>query len=295
MDFGSPAAAAKALTLNGSLMPNSTRPFKLNWASGGGLADRRYAAYQSLVSYVTNQSLGMTVVLNIQFLLATLDLKWTNMCLSHSFSPDFPLASPLRLWLILWAECREGTVSSVFLMRWINKGHWPRCKVFIAGTDLCGYPLLLQKIRPAVDPLVCLARLGCILWVLLLSDIMVLLSRWTSSLTLITQLYLLGGSLGMSLKTNSARSSKGLERSHTSRFHRGKGVALSSLYRGMRRRWQSTRCKAIQLGTRVSGCHGEGVKITLVQRVLRTDLHLHRQYTRQLACLLLTTSETSRL
>ncbi|KAF8457303.1 hypothetical protein BGX38DRAFT_1086632 [Terfezia claveryi] len=41
VDFGSPAAAAKALTLNGSLMPNSTRPFKLNWASGGGLADRR--------------------------------------------------------------------------------------------------------------------------------------------------------------------------------------------------------------------------------------------------------------
>ncbi|KAL9129778.1 MAG: hypothetical protein Q9217_001854 [Psora testacea] len=40
IDFSSPAAAAKGLTLNGSIIPNSTRPFKLNWASGGGLADR---------------------------------------------------------------------------------------------------------------------------------------------------------------------------------------------------------------------------------------------------------------
>lgn len=40
IDFSSPAAAAKALTLNGTVIPNSNRPFKLNWASGGGLADR---------------------------------------------------------------------------------------------------------------------------------------------------------------------------------------------------------------------------------------------------------------
>ncbi|OCK95299.1 mRNA binding post-transcriptional regulator [Cenococcum geophilum 1.58] len=40
VDFPTPAAAAKALTLNGQLIPNSNRPFKLNWASGGGLADR---------------------------------------------------------------------------------------------------------------------------------------------------------------------------------------------------------------------------------------------------------------
>jgi len=40
VDFSSPAAAAKALTLSGTPMPNTTRPFKLNWASGGGLADR---------------------------------------------------------------------------------------------------------------------------------------------------------------------------------------------------------------------------------------------------------------
>jgi hypothetical protein len=41
VDFNSPAAAAKALTLNGNAIPGSARPFKLNWASGGGLADRR--------------------------------------------------------------------------------------------------------------------------------------------------------------------------------------------------------------------------------------------------------------
>ncbi|KAF2839358.1 RNA-binding domain-containing protein [Patellaria atrata CBS 101060] len=40
VDFASPEAAAKALNLNGTLIPNSSRPFKLNWASGGGLADR---------------------------------------------------------------------------------------------------------------------------------------------------------------------------------------------------------------------------------------------------------------
>lgn len=40
VDFSNPAAAAKGLTLNGSIIPNSNRPFKLNWASGGGLADR---------------------------------------------------------------------------------------------------------------------------------------------------------------------------------------------------------------------------------------------------------------
>jgi hypothetical protein len=40
VDFASPAAAAKALSLNGTPMPNTTRAFKLNWATGGGLADR---------------------------------------------------------------------------------------------------------------------------------------------------------------------------------------------------------------------------------------------------------------
>ena len=41
VDFPSSQAAGKALGLNGTLIPNSNRPFKLNWASGGGLADRR--------------------------------------------------------------------------------------------------------------------------------------------------------------------------------------------------------------------------------------------------------------
>jgi len=40
VDFNTSAAAAKALTYNGQMIPNSNRPFKLNWASGGGLAER---------------------------------------------------------------------------------------------------------------------------------------------------------------------------------------------------------------------------------------------------------------
>ncbi|KAL4954921.1 hypothetical protein BDW69DRAFT_193663 [Aspergillus filifer] len=40
VDFASPAAAGKALSLNGTPMPNTNRLFKLNWATGGGLADR---------------------------------------------------------------------------------------------------------------------------------------------------------------------------------------------------------------------------------------------------------------
>lgn len=42
VEFNSAEAANKALQLNGSPVPNSQRVFKLNWASGGGLVDRRY-------------------------------------------------------------------------------------------------------------------------------------------------------------------------------------------------------------------------------------------------------------
>ena len=41
VDFTSPQSAGKALQVNGTPMPGSSRPFKLNWASGGGLADRK--------------------------------------------------------------------------------------------------------------------------------------------------------------------------------------------------------------------------------------------------------------
>ncbi|CAG8439875.1 7379_t:CDS:2 [Ambispora gerdemannii] len=42
VDFVSNAAAVKALsTVNGTLIPNTQRVFKLNWASGGGLTDRK--------------------------------------------------------------------------------------------------------------------------------------------------------------------------------------------------------------------------------------------------------------
>ncbi len=41
VEFNSPDAAQKALQLNGTPVPNSDRTFRLNWASGGGLVDRR--------------------------------------------------------------------------------------------------------------------------------------------------------------------------------------------------------------------------------------------------------------
>lgn len=41
VEFTTPEAATKALGLNGTPVPNSSRQFKLNWASGGGLVDRR--------------------------------------------------------------------------------------------------------------------------------------------------------------------------------------------------------------------------------------------------------------
>lgn len=41
VDFSSTAAASKALSLNGTIIPGTTRMFKLNWASGGGLTDRK--------------------------------------------------------------------------------------------------------------------------------------------------------------------------------------------------------------------------------------------------------------
>ncbi|ORY62467.1 uncharacterized protein BCR38DRAFT_458967 [Pseudomassariella vexata] len=41
VEFSGPDAAQKALQLNGSPVPNTDRVFRLNWASGGGLVDRR--------------------------------------------------------------------------------------------------------------------------------------------------------------------------------------------------------------------------------------------------------------
>ncbi|OTB08570.1 hypothetical protein M426DRAFT_18668 [Hypoxylon sp. CI-4A] len=41
VEFTNPDAAQKALQLNGTPIPNTDRVFRLNWASGGGLIDRR--------------------------------------------------------------------------------------------------------------------------------------------------------------------------------------------------------------------------------------------------------------
>lgn len=45
VEFPNPESANKALTLNGTPISGSNgRHFKLNWASGGGLVDRRFVA-----------------------------------------------------------------------------------------------------------------------------------------------------------------------------------------------------------------------------------------------------------
>lgn len=41
VEFSNADAAQKALQLNGTPVPNTDRVFRLNWASGGGLVDRR--------------------------------------------------------------------------------------------------------------------------------------------------------------------------------------------------------------------------------------------------------------
>ncbi|KAI1435393.1 hypothetical protein GGR50DRAFT_330265 [Xylaria sp. CBS 124048] len=41
VEFATPEGAQKALQLNGTPIPNTDRAFRLNWASGGGLVDRR--------------------------------------------------------------------------------------------------------------------------------------------------------------------------------------------------------------------------------------------------------------
>jgi hypothetical protein len=52
VEFPNPDSANKALALNGTPVPNSSRQFKLNWASGGGLVDRRYVLLFDLLIVV---------------------------------------------------------------------------------------------------------------------------------------------------------------------------------------------------------------------------------------------------
>lgn len=61
VEFQTPEAATKALNLNGQGVPNSSRHFKLNWASGGGLVDRRYVSYYSLYFVYTSHSSHNTI------------------------------------------------------------------------------------------------------------------------------------------------------------------------------------------------------------------------------------------
>ena len=97
IDFTSPAAAAKALTLNGTLIPNSNRPFKLNWASGGGLADRRQVDHITFTEKYLFVIAEMNVVQSIQSSLEISDQRSTNLCWYRYFRVAFRHANRPRL------------------------------------------------------------------------------------------------------------------------------------------------------------------------------------------------------
>ena len=53
MEFPSAESANKALAMNGTPIPGSNnRHFKLNWASGGGLIDRRSVAPHNFPAFL---------------------------------------------------------------------------------------------------------------------------------------------------------------------------------------------------------------------------------------------------
>lgn len=92
VEFQSPEAATKALNMNGSQVPNSSRSFKLNWASGGGLVDRRYVTHlhcrYRLLTYP-----GMIAAPSTAFSLATLVPRSTSTSWFLSSRLVSPLAS----------------------------------------------------------------------------------------------------------------------------------------------------------------------------------------------------------
>lgn len=94
VDFSNPAAAAKGLQLNGQVIPNSQRPFKLNWASGGGLADRTYVLYATECVQELIFDLGMSVDPSIPFLSAIWAQRSMNMSWYRSSRTAFPRANP---------------------------------------------------------------------------------------------------------------------------------------------------------------------------------------------------------
>ena len=103
IDFSSPAAAAKALSLNGSMIPNTSRPFKLNWASGGGLADRRSESRFIFLPSLhlsfgarANYSPVMREAPSTPSSLATSAQRSTSTFSSRSSRPGSRLASPPR-------------------------------------------------------------------------------------------------------------------------------------------------------------------------------------------------------
>jgi RNA recognition motif-containing protein len=86
VDFSSPAIAAKALTLNGTMILNVNRPFKLNWASMGDLADRRYFTLSSL--FLTSLTINSRDKLSI--FIGNLESEVNEYVLVSLFQNRFP-------------------------------------------------------------------------------------------------------------------------------------------------------------------------------------------------------------
>ena len=97
VEFATPEAATKALALTGTPVPNSARVFKLNWASGGGLVDRRCVhPLPELCKDAANVFSVTTVVQNSASSSATWVPRSTSSSSSLSSNHAFRLASRPR-------------------------------------------------------------------------------------------------------------------------------------------------------------------------------------------------------
>lgn len=98
IEFATPEAATKALALTGTQVPNSARVFKLNWASGGGLVDRRCVhRLPGLCEGVANTFSVTTAVPNTASSSATLAPRSTSSSSSRYSRRDSRPASLPRL------------------------------------------------------------------------------------------------------------------------------------------------------------------------------------------------------
>lgn len=98
VDFASHASAVKALLgLNGTMVPGTNKIFKLNWATGGGLSDKKYVIYFRYAFETDCGALENITGLNFPFSLATLDQRSMMICFFRRFRSITPRAVPPRL------------------------------------------------------------------------------------------------------------------------------------------------------------------------------------------------------